>query len=641
MKEKDKSKPEGFVRTRFMKKAAGVALLSCFAALALSFANVLTNAEFASIDARFMHLSHPDKADTNIVIIAIDQGSLDAFEQEKIGWPFPREFYAVTLDFLKRCGARAVVFDIDFSSTETDRLDSESEESERLFAAALKNFGNAYLCSILREGNPADANGSSGGESVYTSVLLPKESLKNSAAGAGFTNVLPDEDKIIRRVPFVYTVNGAQQQFLSYQVYMDLHQKAGGDHSIPGLEKNQYMINWYGRGGIDRVFRYYPIHAVIVSGYRAEQNLEPLIHYGTFKDKIVFIGGTAPGLSDYKPVPVSADNQFPGVEVHAAVLSNFLNRDYIYQVSDTAAVLITLLFCFMAAYIMFALPTNQNLLLQSVLLISYLCLAGYIFFSAGTILPAAMPLAGFTAALLLSGISKFNSEERQKREIRKLFSRYVNKKIIDELVQEPDKIDLKGKEIEATVFFSDIKDFTSISEKLTPQEIVRHLNEYFSLCSDVIMKYSGMIDKYSGDSVMAVFGAPVQRENHALDACLCALEIIERLKEFNINNQASGAPQFYTRIGIHTGRMVIGNIGTEYHLDYTVIGDTVNLASRLESSNKIYNTAILISENTAEFAGNAVHTRKLDSIQVKGRETPVTVYELLKKNSSVSDGNKS
>jgi adenylate cyclase len=254
---------------------------------------------------------------------------------------------------------------------------------------------------------------------------------------------------------------------------------------------------------------------------------------------------------------------------------------------------------------------------------------GAVFFAFRTRLlwvPLVEPLAAGGLSLVLAALVSYQIEGRRRRQVRSVFSRYLAPEVVRELLADPDRIGLGGKEVEATVFFSDVREFTRIAEKLPPQLLIGFLNQYFEAASHALLSHKALIDKYIGDAIMAVFGAPAEDPGHARNACLAALAIAEQ------GRQAAGDPNrpvFFTRMGLNSGRLVVGNVGSQQHLAYTAIGDNVNLASRLESVNKQYATQIMISESTWRAAGDAIEAREIDFIQVKGKLVPTRIYELV------------
>jgi len=641
-------------RKSTLSKIIFVSLFGFLIALILHFSHVIDKTEFALLDYRFSNYSHSERIDTNIVLIEIDQASLDYFEKQKVGWPFPREFYAVVLDYLYKCQAKAVVFDIDFSSSEIDRIDVSSLNSEDKFADAIKRSQNVFLVSLLKsyalsKTNPTflqnyfpQIDKTKFNNTQNFDGIFPLKSFQEGAKGIGFADVFPDQDGIIRRTPVLVNMNNSLMPSLSFAVYKSLHnlneqEFVSFSKGIPDGNKNEYLINWYGNKKEASTFKYYSFHRILSSAYQNDQTSNLLTPHNVIKDKIVFIGGTAQGLMDYKPTPTSGSEQMPGMEIHATILSNLLQKDYVTYNSAATTILILLIASLIPSIIFF---TVKKVVMAVISILSfgiiYFLFSIGLFYQYGFILSIAAPEAAIFIILVISGVLSYALEGQQKQELKKIFSRYLSPRVIEELIASPDEIEFGGKEIFATVFFSDIKDFTSISEKHSAKELVYHLNKYFGMCTGILLKHEAMLDKYIGDSIMALFGAPISKVGHSLSACYAALEINEVLGEFNRENLQKSLPVFNTRIGINTGKMIVGNIGTETHLDYTAIGDAVNLASRLEGVNKLFGTSIIISESTYQEAKDGIEVRELDFISVKGKETPVNIYELIGRKGNIS-----
>ena len=255
----------------------------------------------------------------------------------------------------------------------------------------------------------------------------------------------------------------------------------------------------------------------------------------------------------------------------------------------------------------------------------------FIYFSFGQNLWVDGVLAASTLTLSFAMTTSFSyaTEGRQRRQIKQMFSRYMSDLLIQDLLKHPEKLRLGGERRVLTVFFSDLAGFTTLSEKLAPEEVVTLLNHYLTAMTDLILSSGGIIDKYEGDAIMAFWGAPLPQEDHAIRACLAALDNQSRLVELRQEFTRMGLPPVYARIGINTGEMIIGNLGSNQRFDFTVIGDSVNLASRLEGAGKEYGTSIIISEETYRQAQDKVEVRELDLLQVKGKDRAIRIYELL------------
>jgi len=239
------------------------------------------------------------------------------------------------------------------------------------------------------------------------------------------------------------------------------------------------------------------------------------------------------------------------------------------------------------------------------------------------------PVLTMTTIYLGITVYRYVTEEREKKKVRGAFQYYLTASVVNEILKDPSKLKLGGDKKNLSVMFSDIRGFTSISEKLSPEELVRILNEYLTAMTDVVFKYDGLLDKYIGDAIMAVFGAPLDQPDHALRACRTGIEMMSELRRLREKWAAEGRPDINIGVGINTGDMVVGNMGSQMRFDYTVMGDSVNLASRLEGTNKEYGTNIIISEFTHEIIKDELFCRELDAVRVKGKKLPIRIFELL------------
>jgi len=254
----------------------------------------------------------------------------------------------------------------------------------------------------------------------------------------------------------------------------------------------------------------------------------------------------------------------------------------------------------------------------------------YLFNNKGLLLNMTYPLMVVITAYLCIILYRYAMETREKKKLKGTFQHYVAPSIMEELLKYPEKLKLGGEEKELTVLFSDIRRFTTIAEGLEPPALINLLNEYLSAMSETVFKYEGYLDKYIGDAIMAVYGTPLVQHDHARKACLTALEMVEGLNVLRRSWNGRGLPPLNIGVGINTGNMVVGNIGSEHKFEYTVIGDNVNLASRLEGLNKLYGTNIIISEMVYKEIGRELFCRELDVVQVKGKVKSVAIYELMK-----------
>jgi len=605
--------------------------------------------ELKSLDFRFRLPSQPETVDTSVVLVTVDQNSMDFFAAQKVSWPWPREFYGLVVDYLKDAGARVVGFDFDFSTPDVDRVESDGAESDHAFAEAVRRAGIVVLGSNLAVRDPGDqlgtailprllapvpARGTAG--PAFDRAAAPLPEFQDAAGMLGVTNFETDVDDIGRRIPLVYRYRQSALPQFALACYALSRAVPPGRldslvKTIPTGADGKMLIAWYGKGGPDGAFRYISIHALIVSARKMKAGLPPDVPPELFRGKHVIVGGTAVGLWDYKPTPFTVLEKYSGMEIQATILSNLLKGHVVTQTPWWMAYLLMLLLALAVALIFLRV---HNVTLAATLIgllgLAFAAAAAALFRSSQIWIPVVGPALSLVTTFALAGVVSYAIEGQQKRRLRRAFNRYLSPHVVGEILHNADQVELGGKTIEATVFFSDIKNFTNISERFAPKDLVAFLNEYFTLASDAILQHEAMLDKYIGDAIMAIFGAPIPRPDHARAACETALEIQRLLKESFLRTERDlRAPIFETRIGLNTGKMVVGNIGSTRRLDYTAIGDTVNLASRLEGVNKVFGTSIIISEFTYEQAKDFIEVRQLDVLRVKGKQTPVRIYELL------------
>jgi len=394
------------------------------------------------------------------------------------------------------------------------------------------------------------------------------------------------------------------------------HGVAVGDIRIPTNESGRLLINYLGP---PRTFPHYPI-ADILSG-----KIPP----DTFRDKIVLVGATAIGIYDLRVTPFSST--FPGVEIHATVIDNILHRNFLTHSSltrffDFCAII---LFGLLMGLLIPRLRPITGMITAFLIVMAFVAVNVFAFFYFNLWFNLVYPFVTMTTTYLGITMYHYFKEEREKKKIRGAFQYYMTASVINEMLKDPSKLKLGGDKKELSVLFSDIRGFTTISETLTPEELVKLLNEYLTAMTNQVFHYDGLLDKYMGDAIMAVFGAPLTQPDHAKRACLTALAMMKELKRLQEKWKQEGRPAFDIGIGINSGDMVVGNMGSEMRFDYTVMGDMVNLGSRLEGTNKEYGTNIIVSEFTYEMVKDIMCCRELDGVRVKGKVKPVKIYELL------------
>lgn len=626
--------------------------------LLLHFSGVVRPLDRVILDSKFQNFQR-DYENNDIVFVDIDQNSLEVFSNQlRIYWPWPREAHQFLQDYLIKDGAKSVVFDIFFENPDFDRLDTDSEVSDNRFARSLANSNSTILASQTsasqgRETSDDISNFVYEIESDldidgYFLGIIPYEPFREHAAGLGNAMIPTSEDAVVRRVPlFTKLKDGKWLPSLSMAAWLqnfpsdpEISIKDGfihiDEYKIPIDQNGNYLINWYKMGGSQQgTFTYYSYAAIMRTASAALQNNPDgmLVEPGTFKDKTVIIGASAAGLSDIKATPLSIYQPFPGMEIHATALANLQDGIFISELPSSIHFLIILGLIFGIAGTIMYMDYKRGLIFASLLFISVILISVIIFAQTRFWLPTGFFGVTMIVTLAVSSIYRYMTEERSKRIIKSAFNQYVQKELVDEILDQPELLKLGGEKREMTVMFSDLAGFTAISEKLEPEQLVDFLNEYLSAMTDIIFVHKGTLDKYIGDAIMAFWGAPLKQENHAELACRSVLRMIrvtDHLRELWLSQ---GKPFVHVRYGINTGPMVVGNMGSLERFNYTVMGDSVNLGARLEPANNMFSTTAMISEFTYEKVKDKFFCRKLDLMAVKGKNEPVTVYELIAENS--------
>ncbi len=620
---------------------------------------VLQRVELAAIDYRFqVRGSAPGfRDDSRIVIVEISEESFKSLPEK---FPWPRSYYAHVVRNLKAAGARVVGIDITF-----DAPDAHSPHNDDVFRDAIRETGIVVLAGKREADRP------------LVKITSLRQNFGNIFysidSSLGLVNIRPDTDGIYRLYNVSYLVDAPGDReialptlaFAVLNRYLDLPPRTVPEphngyfvyHTsrVPKYDAASLLINYQGPS---KTFPHVYFHDVIddekfttvdelVTGEEINTFSDPefgYLHDETFKDKIVLIGVTVPEYKDLFPISMArgeqkGDNLMYGVEIHANAVQNVLQDDFLTRQSTIAGIgftlLLVLLTFFATSRLKILRARNQSLVeLYSFLFgAGLMILVGYasiiLFTSHNYVINVTNAFLAIVGGYGGSTVYHLVSERKQRVLIKSMFSTYLNPSVVEELLAHPEKLVLGGKREELTVLFSDIQGFTSISQDMPPEDLVSLLNEYLSVMSEIVFRHRGTLDKYEGDAVMAFWGAPVPQKDHPVRACLSALEMQNAVKEINESWQQQGKPQIRIRVGINTGEMVVGNLGGTGKFDYTVIGDSVNLASRLEGANKEYGTGIMVSHRTYELVKERILGRQLDRIAVKGRSEPVTTFELL------------
>lgn len=490
-------------------------------------------------------------------------------------------------------------------------------------------------------------------------AVPPIEQVTELSAGVGFANIKKDENTSNRKMPLVVklTDHGPNKeteyypsidliaicQYYGVDVVNDTEIVMGKYLKIKNIPKREVNgkdimtkpnqnreiivpIDDYGQMQINFVGSLYCFQDDDLYDV-AEWGEEYASQYSNTIFLVAMYYATGRGAS--KDTHLSPYGEMSGIEHHAHAINTILNQDFLSTSGDFFNFFIFIFLGLMLGLIQPRVKTHIGFLVFFVTVIAYIILSCYVFINNNLIIP--LPTVVIEQLMIFVGIISFKilTEEENVKYIRNTFSKFVSKDVVDELLKNPDLIQLGGSRREITVFFSDVRGFTTLSEALSPEELVKLLNEYLSVMTEIIIDYKGTIDKYMGDAIMAFWGAPVDLEDHAYYACVAALSQMKKLHELQSNWKARNLPSIDIGIGLNTGPAVVGNMGSAQRMDYTCMGDTVNLGSRLEGSNKTYTTNIIISEYTYERVKDRVYARELDLVQVKGKTHPVRIYELM------------
>jgi adenylate cyclase len=633
--------------------------------------------ELKTLDMKFISRGHL-KPGNEVVIAAIDEKSLDELGR----WPWPRHNLVTLIDHLSQYNARVIGLDIVFPEPEDSNLKTlqylednlkqgtagnkdiqdtighvkRKVDYDRQLAESIKKANNVILGYFFHMDKEEIKHKKKEEfrrhlkniiESNYKIIKYRKTTrqppfyrayaaessitlLSQAAKSLGYFNFIPDENGSIRWVPLV--IKYQDRLFPPLSLVM-LREYTGknillkiedfgveeirlGSLKMPVDRFGNMLINFNGKA---KTFPHYSVTDIIHNRINPEN----------FKDKIVLVGTTAEGLKDATVTPY--DKAFPGIEIHANVIDNILHGKFLVRPDWVTFfdVFIIFLSCIILSFVLPKLKAVYGLCFTALLVLSYFLFSRYIFISQGLWFNLVYPF--FNITMVYSGITIYRhmTEEKEKKFIKGAFGQYLSPKVIEQLMEHPDMLRLGGERKVLTVLFSDAAGFTTISEQLEPEELVELLNEYLTEMTDIILKYDGTVDKYEGDAIIAFFGAPISIDDQALKTCRTAIEMQKKLEALREKWKSENKPELFVRIGLNTGPMVVGNMGSRTRMDYTIIGDAVNLASRLEGINKNYNTSIIISEKTFRSAQDAIVARELDIIRVKGKSEPVKIYELI------------
>jgi adenylate cyclase len=657
--------------------------LTAFFSKGTAFTNFLEVMSLKSVDLRFSTRGAIPPGN-HVSIAAIDEKSL-----EKLGkWPWPRDRMAALVDSLSSLGARVVAFDVGFLDEDDKRVMEalsqvrkhvrtdpgglayieeliKKTDGDVQFSEAIKNSKATVILGYYfnlenktdNDRQTLDENedlisGSQYLNFSYSSEKAEKDSgfliasqvqanvktISDASKRSGFFNMKPDMDGIVRSMPAVIRFNDllyAPLSLMAVSAFLDapLSIRIGetrdtvitiGDLTLPVGRNGNIKIDYRGEAG---AFPRIPISDIL------DGTADPSL----IKDRVIIVGATATALSDIRATPFSIVS--PGCEIHANIIDSTLSGEKLYNPPfyEMWSVLAIVLAGLILGLVLPSVGPVPGFLTFGGTGIGYWLLTQVLFSKAGMVLDLVYPLTVLTLVYIAVTTDMYLSESIKKKYITDAFSTYLSPSVVKQLIRFPEKLVLGGEDREITAFFSDVQGFTSISEELSAKELVELLNEFLTEMTDIILKHGGTVDKFEGDAIIAFFGAPVDLKNHALSTCNACIDMHERLKRMNETWKQENRRQLHMRVGLCSGVAVVGNMGSKNRFDYTMMGDVVNTAARLEGVNKVYGTYSMIGESTRNMAGPEIATREIDSIFLVGKHEPVTVYQIIGRTGQVDE----
>jgi adenylate cyclase len=641
--------------------------------LAMSRAGLLDKAELTLYDWRVRLAADPASVNPDIVLVEINDLSISDLEKVAGRWPWPRVLQSNLIDFLKRGQARVIAYDVVLTEQSKGTFPFgdvvwSGEESDAALVESVRAADNVIL--LANAVNPGTTGAQDQNMARWPGpeyrlgpaieerplILPPFPALADAAAGLGHNFLAFDADGPARRMaPFI---RSGDRYVPSLGIAAAL--KAGGlgpdeivlegdairvrDRRIPLVrtrvrtsfagdathDQLTTLINFRAPTALnngDRPYKTYEARHLLYSEEQIAAGQKPIVDPAVFKNKIVFVGLNASGLLDVFGTPFGSDATMPGIQVHASMADNLLANRFIQLATPRSRIASVLLMALAVGLVTALLPFFAAALATAAMLGGWTWFAVHAFRD-GQWVNLVQPLAAGAVALFMGTAYQYLVEGREKRRVKKLFGRFVPRDVYAQLIAHPELAELGGKRREMTVLFSDIRGFTSVTEKGNPEELVAQLNEYFSRMVEVVFRHKGTVDKFVGDMVMALFGAPLDDPDHAEHAVQAAIDMVKELGELNKAWAARGMAELDIGVGINSGDMIAGNIGSSAIMSYTVIGDNVNLGSRLESLNKDYKTRIIMSDATRTRLINPYDTRPLGEVTVKGKSKAVAIFEI-------------
>jgi len=600
--------------------------------------------------ARFF--SPRESLSPKIKLILLDQGSLDWAQRENgWGWPWPREVYSAISAFCKRGGARALSLDLLFTEpsvsgvADDDTLGKALREGPPAVLALMPGGSRTAWPDYLprpdvragpsaRPGQPRGVAPTGLATIEAANLLFPVPEIAAGAAAAGHVTGTPDADGVFRRIAPFCRFDGTDIPALGLATCLTAHaepvavaaperQLRVGDKVVPLDRQGRAILRFKGRGGLPEAVS---AAAVIQSELRLRGGETPSLSPDIFKDSYVFVGCSAPGLLDLRPTPVNP--KCPGVVLHATFVDNLLTDSFITEATAPVVMLGVMATAIAAAISLTYGGGWRRAGPLSIVWLGVPLVIGFAAYAKGQWWPVVAQGAASGLGLVGALAANYWAEGRQKAFIKQAFRHYLSGDVIEKILRDPKHLELGGEKRELTIMFTDLAGFSSFSERLGPVELTALLNDYLTAMTDIIMDEGGTLDKYEGDAIIAFWNAPLAQADHAVRACRAALRCQRRLAELRETYQQRTGASLRMRVGLNTGEVVVGNMGSRKRFNYTILGDAANLASRLEGANKAFGTETMVSGSTWQLASAQFRARKLADLRVVGRKTAVPVYEL-------------
>jgi len=603
---------------------------------------------------RVRYFAKPAESTTTIKLVVIDQDSLDWFKKKSgYGWPWPRELYKDILNYCKRSGAKAVIFDITFTEPSVFGAgdDAALEQAIRggppfIGTVSVGHTTGEHTSWPEKHGRKLmrieglDRWTEITGIKPASRAIFPIPEVAGTASILGNVFVDPDPDGTVRRVGLFRVFDGRAVPSLAVAAYwfgteppvqIERGELRIGEKIIPIDDRGRVIPRFRGPPGTHEKIR---ASAVLQSEWRINDpkpgEAPPIKDKHIFKDCYVILGGTAPGLYDVRSAPIGEVGRiYPGLEFHATLLDNLLANDFLRDAPRWAVVLSTLLLAIAGGAAMVLSKRAWHSIAAFIVFLPLPAVLGFAAYYYGFWWPIVIPGCALTISLVGGVVFNYATEGRQRSFITHTFGHYLSPAVINQILTDPSRLRLGGERRELSIMFTDLEGFTSISKHMDPHKLTQLLNEYLSDMTDIILDEGGTLDKYEGDAIIAFWNAPLEQPDHALRACRAALRCQEKLTAREAEFKARIGKPLRMRIGINTGAVIVGNMGSRRRFDYTVIGDSANLASRLEGANKMFGTSIMVAESTLAQTGGRIAAREIGLLRVVGREDSVKVYELI------------